>query len=589
MKREWHEGIARARQRLRENPFAYLVWHFFRRFFTSESGAVEGDLRLGIGGILAMLALPGAILTLLLLPKYSSFLRWLAGQPQFDFNTASIPDKYMLVTLSMAITGIVSVLKWDGLFPDRLDYANLAPLPAKVRTLFCTKFLALMLFVGLFILALNVLATLFFPLVVMESQMDPSLFLRFVLAHFVASVAGSGFMFFFFFALAGLLMTLLPYRWFRQVSTGVQFASFVSIVILLFVTPEIASLAGHAAHNGEPLLDLLPTVWFLGLYQQIFGAADAGLHALALRAVEALGVVIAASPGLYAASYRRYFRRIPETTEPPAPGPAGMKRIALRCLERMVLRKPFDRACFHFGMKTLARSAVHRLLLAGFIGLGIAIAIQDISTDGRVAMHSTGRLPDAALLSAALAVVFFLLSGLSIAFNVPAELPANWTFCVISEFRSDDARRVARKLMLAFLAPVIVATAAICSASWGARLGIAHTAFVLLASLLLTEILLMSYRKIPFACSHSAGKHNAGMVLAVYFLSFLFFSTGLAHLERWALTFRSPMPFVVLLLLLGAPWAGIHYYAGDLDGTERTLIFKDEAESAPLSMDLHLR
>jgi hypothetical protein len=586
MIRRWRTGMKQANDNLRENASAYLTVHFFRRFFTGEMVSSEGDLQLGMGGIVALLALPGVFLSLLLLPKYSSFLRWLVGQPPFDFNTFSIPDKYMLLTLTMSITGIVAVLKWGSLFPDRLDYANLAPLPLKARSLFCAKFVALMLFVGLFILALNAASTVFFPLVVMESDATGPLFIRFVVAHFVACVAGSAFMFFLFFALAGLLMMFLPYRWFRKVSTVVQFTSFVSIVILLFLTPEIGSLAGGLARYPKPFLDWLPTVWFLGLYQQLFGAVDAQLHALALRALEALAVVIAASLALYAASYQRYFRRIPEATEPLAAGPTRLKRVVLHCFDRMALRKPFDRACFHFGMKTLARSPVHRLLLAGFIGLGVAIAIQDIATDGSAAIHAASHLPDATLLSAALALIFFLLSGLSFAFNVPAELPANWAFCVISEFRSEDAQRVAWKLMLVFLAPIIIATAAICSAAWGLRLGIAHTAFVLLASLLLGDVLFLGYQKIPFTCSYSAGKHNVGMVLAIYLLAFLFFSLGLAHLEHWALDSRSPIHFPALLALLAVALAGIRLYGGRLSTERGAPIFQDEPEPVVPSMNL---
>ncbi|MHB8525146.1 MAG: hypothetical protein ACYDD2_03185 [Candidatus Acidiferrales bacterium] len=590
MKRGWHEVITRARERLHGIPFVCLVLHFFKRFFTGNIVSAESDLRLGIGGILALLALPGAILPLLLLGKYSSFIRWLLRQPSFNYNTASIPDKYMLLAFTMAVTGIVTVLKWDSLFPDRLDCANLASLPAGARRIFLAKFIALLLFVGLFILALNASSAILFPLVVMGDQTNFGLWLRFVVAHAVATTAGSLFIFFFFFALVGLLMVLLPYRQFRQISTAMQFVSVIALVTLLIVTPEIGSLVTHVTSGPRTFLSWLPTVWFLGLYQQIFGRGDAEFRALAERGIEALAFVIGAAVVFYTASYGRYFRRIPEMMESAPNGPGTMKRFALRSFDRLALGSAFECACFHFATRTLVRSQRHRLLLAGYVGMGMAIAIQDVAADWSGVARAAVHLPTATLLSAPLAIAFFLLSGLRFVFNVPAELPANWAFRVVAERRGLQARRVAKKLMLAFLAPVIIVTAVIYSAIWGAWFGMIHTVFIILGSLLLTDALLLGYRKIPFTCSYAAGKHNAGMVLALYFLVFLFFSSSLAHAEHWALSWPSLIPFFVLMALIVAGWVGLHHYtralAGGEHGEEQPLMFEDEAEPVVPSMDL---
>lgn len=586
MTRSWKAGMERAREELRENPSAYLTVHFFKRFFTGEMTSTEGDLKLGIGGILALLVMPGAILPLLLLPKYSSFIHWLVGQTHFDFNAASIPDKYMLLTLTMIVTGIVAVLKWDGLFLDRLDYANLMPLPLKTASIFWAKLIALVLFVGLFVVALNAASAILFPLVVLESQTSSMLFLRFTFAHAAATIAGSIFVFCFFLAIAGLLMTLLPYRWFRRISTVVQLVSVVALATLLFSTPEIGSHVANAAGEVLPSFHWLPTVWFIGLYQTLLGTTDPGFHALAARAAVALCTTVAASLLFYAACYWRQFRRIPEITDAPATGPGWTRQFALRCFDRAALRNPFDRACFHFARKTLARSQRHALLLAGFVGLGVAIALQDVTTDWSSATRAGSHLPDATLLSAALALVFFVLSGLSLVFSVPSELSANWAFQIAGEYGGNAAQRVTRKLLLIFVAPVIVAIASVYSALWGLNLGIAHTAFVLAVSFLLVELLLLGYQKVPFTCSYAAGKHNAGMVLAIYLLAFLFVSSGMAHLEHWALLSRRRFPFLAVLALIVVSYAGLRLYGTQVTGEDRGLIFRDEAEPVVASMNL---
>lgn len=580
-----HRRLA-AEGQFRENPSAYLTVHFFRRFFTGELTSPESDLQLGIGGILALLVLPGAILPLLLLPKYSSFLRWLVGQRHFDFNAASIPDKYVLLTLSMLVTGIVAVLKWDGLFLDRLDYANLMPLPVKTTTIFWAKLMALALFVGLFVVALNAASTILFPIVVMGDQTSGILFLRFVCAHAAAAVAGSIFMFCFFLVVAGVLMTFLPYRLFRRISTAVQLVAIVALATWLLAAPQMSAHLASAAGQALPSFQWLPTVWFLGLYQTILGTADPGFHALAARAAEALGLSLAASLLFYTACYWRHFRRIPELSEAQASGPGRAKQWALHAFERLALRHPFDRACFHFARKTLARSQRHALLLAGFVGLGLAIALEDMTTSGSSPWHAGSHLPNSTLLSAALAVVFFLLTGLSFVFGVPSELSANWIFQVAGEYGGRAARAVARKLMLLFVAPVIIAAASLGSARWGLKVGTAHAAFVLAVSLLLGEVLLLGYQKVPFTCSYSAGKRNVGMTLAVYLLALLFVSTGMAHLEHAALESGRRAAFPALMALLLISYAGLRLYGLRLAGENRGLIFRDEAEPFVASMDL---
>lgn len=586
MIRRWRARIEQARENTRENAPAFLTVHFFRRFFTSEIASIEGDLQLGFGGIIALLILPGAILPLLLLPKYSSFLRWLMGQQHFDFNAASIPDKYMLLTLTMVVAGIVAVLKWDSLFLDRLDYANLMQLPVEAASVFWAKLVALVLFVGLFVVAFNAASTILFPLVVLGDQASIVLFLRFILAHAAAAIAGSVFMFCFFLTLAGLLMTLLPHRWFRQVSTAVQLISIILLATLLFGTPQIGSHVANSAGNAVPSFQWLPTVWFLGLYQTILGTADPGFHALAVRAGEALGTAVAASLFFYAACYWRHFHRIPEMVESAPTGPGRAKQFATRCFDHLALRKPFDRACFHFARKTLARSQRHALLLAAFVGLGVAIAMEDVTANWSSTLRAGSHLPDAPLLSAALAIAFLLLTGMSFVFSAPAELSANWVFQIAGEYGGDAAPRVVRKLMLLSVALVVVGTASVYSALWGLKLGMAHTVFVLAASLLLVEVLLRGYQKIPFTCSYAAGKHNIGMVLAIYVLAFLFFSAGMAHLEHWALHSGRGIPFLALMALLVISYVGIRLYAIKAASASYGLIFRDEPEPVVTAMNL---
>lgn len=585
MKRAW-QPFSRMRASLRTNSFVLLVRHFFHRFFAGEAFSGEDDLRVGIGGIVALLALPGAILPLLLLPKYSSFLRWLTGVRHFDYNTASIPDKYTFVTLTMVVMGIVAALKWDSMFPDVLDRANLSPLPISTRRIFAAKFIALLLFAALFIFSLNGTSTLFFPFVVMGNQTRTVLWMRFVAAHAAATVAGSAFMFFSFVALAGLLMTVLPYRRFRQISTIVRFAAVIVLVMLLFFTPKIGALVRNAGGNGYTFVRWLPTVWFLGLYQALSSAhAGANFDALAIRGMLGLSVAAGASLLFYIASYKRFFLHVSEVAEAATDGQGKLSQFRENCLNAFAPRRAYERACFCFAAKTLARSQRHALVLAGFAGLGVAVAIQDVSSkwDG---VRAVAHAPAATLLSAPAAIMFFVLTGFIFVFSVPAELRANWVFRTTGERKCDAARHVARRLMLIFLAPSVALVTVIYSASWGARLGVEHAAFLFVTSWMLIEVSLMGFRKIPFTCSYSSAKHNVGIVLALYFLAFLFFSPGLASVEHLALSSRSLVPFLILLAIFAGVTIGICWYGRETEIRKGPLLFADEREPIVPSMEL---
>lgn len=58
------------------------------------------------------------------------------AQNSFDFVKASAADECFFVVLSVTITGLVMVLRWNRLFPDRRDFENLAVLPIPIYHVF---------------------------------------------------------------------------------------------------------------------------------------------------------------------------------------------------------------------------------------------------------------------------------------------------------------------------------------------------------------------------------------------------------------------------------------------------------------------
>jgi hypothetical protein len=151
--------------------------------FHGGETADEDGLDLGMGLLFGLLALPGVFSSLFLADKYGSLFQVLRGDLDFDPYSASLPDEYFFIALSMAVTAAVAVWKWDSLLPDRRDYINLAPLPISSYSFLGANIFALLLLVGALAIDVNIASIALFPLVVCGSHSSFSYFAIFLGAH----------------------------------------------------------------------------------------------------------------------------------------------------------------------------------------------------------------------------------------------------------------------------------------------------------------------------------------------------------------------------------------------------------------------
>src|SRR5207244_3975927 len=105
--------------------------------------------RANVVQIVAMLALPGAIMSLFMIPDH------MLTRSELTRLWLRAGDRYMFVCYSMVVMGFVMTFKWDSLFPDRRDYLILTPLPISLREFFGAKVVALCGFLLLFVVAIN--------------------------------------------------------------------------------------------------------------------------------------------------------------------------------------------------------------------------------------------------------------------------------------------------------------------------------------------------------------------------------------------------------------------------------------------------
>jgi hypothetical protein len=565
--------------RLLERPYWRLVAHFGMRLF---SGSGEGGLELGAGTVLALLAAPGAFVSILLLDKYSGLLRYFRGNQSFDPYAASLPDQYFFLTFSMVITGIVTVLKWDSIFPDRRDYMNLAPLPIPTRRIFLANITAIVLIALAFAVDVNAVSSLFFPMEVTMEQPKFAAYLYFVRAHFAGVLLASLFVFFAMFALIGALMVALPDSLFRRISIYLRVLIVVLLLGLLFSTFAITPMLPALVRGPHSLLRWLPPVWFLGLSRTILGKANAGLAEMGGVGVVAIVAVALLAPMVYVLSYYRYFIRIPETLDTTLRNREPRNVFPMRLMERFVLRSPFERATYRFAMKTLLRNERHSLLFGAFAGLGFVIASQTLVSAFNERSGSTGAAPSAALISVPLTLAYFLVCGLRFVFDLPAEIRANWVHRVILDDRQPESADAARKVMMTFVLPwILTVCLPLYLFYWGWAVGSALVAVLIAACYLLADGLLRRFAKIPFACAYPAWKQSATVIVLLYVLGLWAFASILPGLEH-ALLLKSTWYLWVLAAALLAARLALRRLRHN-DETLQVLVF-DEVPDAPFEL-----
>jgi hypothetical protein len=485
--------------------YRILVPHFFERFFDRESMSPQGDAGTSLAQLLGLLAVPGAFFVLVFRPL---------GIHGWDL----VGVRYIFVSFSMIVMAFLVVFHWDALFPDRRDFLILTPLPLGRSTVFLAKMSALALFLGTFLVDINVLGVLFFPGI--DSGASP---LAVFYGHVSSVLAGGLFAALAAGTIRGLLITFLSGALLRRVSVFLQTLLIGVLVTLFFLTTFIGFRIKYLVLSGTPLVEYYPGFWFVGLYERLRPTVGHPvLRDLGGMAMQALGWVSLLFVATLLPGYRRNCGRALDTPEPNVSGPGRPRRLFFSAVNSVLVRTPAQRAVFYFIGETITRSMKHRLFLATYGGLGVALAVMTLMSG-----------PDG-LLQLPLTLSFILVSGLRAAFNFPSELRANWAFQLFQNSSPSECWTATRKwIYCCAILPLFTALAPVEFIHSPAPVALFHLAFGIALSALLTEVIFFGFLKIPFTCSYFPGKYNLVGLTFIYVFGFTMYSRVMAGLEAW--------------------------------------------------------
>jgi len=560
--------------------FVLLTRCFLSRFFDGDGSHGEGEPRVTIANMLALLSLPGIIAPPVLIVKYA----YLSSAPADVLMRATWIDKVFFISLFMTVMGYLTVIQWEALFPDRRDYTVLTPLPVPTATIFAAKLIALALLVGLFFLFLSNITPIMFPLLAIPSGWSLLSYARYVGSHTVATVAAGAFSFLALLSFQALLMSCLGIRLFRRVSPFVQL--FLMSVLLTPLTLYSKAAAQLRHLGGGPLVDLFPPMWFLGLYETLLGTASGKLLELGRTAWIALAAATLLAALGYLLSYLRHYARILECPDTASAGPSRLHTCARRLLHRFLLPTPLQRAIFHFTWTGLLRSRRHRLYMYAYVGVGIAIVLDALLAMLSGANGGVTNRPRAELLAVQSVLAFLLLSGMRTVFTIPIDLRANWIFRLLEGREKDDYLTGVRKAMTTLgILPVLIAFLPLHTMLWGFWTAAVHLAFGCILGYLLVEILLFNFPKIPFTCSYVPGKAKLHTFWSLYWLAFSLYAYGMARVEMWML--ESPVRTVAVLIGSAAVLSATVWCRARRPGRNGAFMFEEPPVRILTTLDLN--
>jgi len=460
-------------------------------------------------------------------------------------------ERAFFVLYGMLATALLAALTWDALFPDRQDQEIVGALPVRPRTLASAR-LAAALTVGTAFAAAISLPAAFIYSAASSSHPLIGSFPRVFAAHVTATMMACACTFLGLMSLRALVVICAGERAADRLALILQFVTVVMLVETFLFLPSVLPNIITAMQQGQASYGWAPPVWFTALFLWMAeGSSVLGAHvtkALAVTAtVTVLVVIVSLAPAAWVG------RRVLEVR---ALGRASAVATLARSIAVMFVRRPVVRSMFVFGVASLARSRRHTIQLATYLGMAIALAVLKLIPP---LLKLRGNLdldePRTYTLALPLVLIFFAVFGLRAAFQIPTELDANWVFR-LAQPTVRDAVRASRWLILMLgVVPISIVWLLVTLTMWPVKAAIGATLLDLTIGMLLTELALSNWTKIPFASAHEPATETlkskaAWYVTALLMYQFIVPEVQVRALQSWRTTVTQIATLAVLVIAL---------------------------------------
>lgn len=403
------------------------------------------------------------------------------------------------------------------------------------------------------------------PAVSLDTVMvNPSGVVRTFAAYWTVMIASGLFVLCSIMVLQASALWLLPRRVFLRASAFLQIAIFSALVFGYFTLGSPASVLISGPHHTWRAM--IPSYWFVGLYQQLSGSLHPALWPFACRAWIALAISSLLASTLYLGSYRR---RIREILEEPDVAPA-LKGRWLPSFGNLQ-----ETAIAQFAIRGVLRSGRHRMVLSFYVGVAFAFVLLYLGGSREIAGPAAGNSwepQSSPLLASTIVLLIASILGARKAFSLPLDLQARWMFFAAPLCAGSTCVRASRWAFYALsLVPVWVLSTVTLLALWPPRLAIAHLIALGLLGVVCIEILIGGVQRLPLCCSLLPGKSKLYLTFWLWFPALLILPLKIGEAERAVL--QSASDTAVLLAVLGTVALSLliwnEHHAQDVDAELR--------------------
>jgi hypothetical protein len=559
--------------------FLTLFKHFVIRLFNNDILKFENQRRENLAILLSFLIVGGGLVSFVILWPY------LKAAPGFTSETAWI-EKTFFITLSMAFTGIISVITWDNMFLDERDYLYLSGLPVKTGTLFSAKFFSLMVFVGLLTAALNFVPLFIFTFYLGEAvNVNPfyntSIF-EFAFVHLLSAFMANLFVFLSVASIQSVLMMVSDAKRFKKVSMIVQSLLLIGFVSVLIWFPQMAASIAGLRDSYSSFIYYFPPMWFTGFYEQLIGNYDYVFKKQFYTAAVSITLLI----DIYILSMPLSFKRFSRSTvNSSINGRLNSSGNGLkRWFDRVVLKHPVQRAMFYFSLAAVSRSRKHKLQLSTAIALPLTFTISEVVvlsvSKGPAYLHQVQPF----LVALPFVIYFFLVAGFRIMVLHPVNAGAGWIFRM-TETRepSHYLAGVKKVFYLLVIMPVFLLLFLFYLYFWGFPAALFHSLFSTAAACLMLETAFIGYNKMPFVSTYVPGKARLRELWVLYLAGFALYIVFFTWLG--SLMLRNPLLYIAYYLFVFDAFFLVRRYRRKRNRSF-DFVFDEEPEPAMLSLGL---
>ena len=403
---------------------------------------------------------------------------------------------------------------------------------------------------------------------------------RLLVAYWITMMAASIFTLGLAMTVQGVAAAVLSRRLFLRVSSWLQLATFCLVVGTYLLQPMVIRPEVLRAAQSGGVFSASPSLLFLGVLQELSGSP--ALAPLAASAWIGLGVVVLSTAIVCVLTGVRTLRQVaeqPDITATSAP------LLSVRAIGTRL-----QTAVVQFSVRTVFRSAQHRMILAFYWGVACAIAIVFVKSPrgqqfAEVPGADTWLEASVPLVISSIVMMAFAVLAARLAFAMPRDLHSNWIFRIVP---GGDAGQIlgARRwaLTVVSVVPVHVVWSAALLWRWPWQPAFGHLVALGLLGLIFVEVALIGALKIPCTCSYLPGKSHVNVVACAAALVLLPIVMNAASFEVDAL--QDLTTYATMLGGLCVIWIGVRRGVAWTNASGNQLTFDDEPAGTAVTLEL---